>query len=52
MAPRATAGGKMAAVKGLETCLRVAGAAAARPERFLRYGGCPGVGEPRVPGRV
>uniref|UniRef100_A0A8V5HC18 U3 small nucleolar ribonucleoprotein protein MPP10 n=1 Tax=Melopsittacus undulatus TaxID=13146 RepID=A0A8V5HC18_MELUD len=29
------AGGKMAAVKGLETCLRVAGAAAARPERFL-----------------
>ncbi|XP_050759375.1 U3 small nucleolar ribonucleoprotein protein MPP10 [Gymnogyps californianus] len=25
----------MAAVKGLETCLRVAGAAAARPERFL-----------------
>ncbi|NXN67122.1 MPP10 protein, partial [Himantopus himantopus] len=26
---------KMAAVKGLETCLRVAGAAAARPERFL-----------------
>uniref|UniRef100_A0A8V5H933 U3 small nucleolar ribonucleoprotein protein MPP10 n=1 Tax=Melopsittacus undulatus TaxID=13146 RepID=A0A8V5H933_MELUD len=31
----ASAGGKMAAVKGLETCLRVAGAAAARPERFL-----------------
>jgi len=37
--PRAAAGGKMAAVKGLETCLRVAGAAAARPERFLRYRG-------------
>uniref|UniRef100_A0A8D0EUS9 U3 small nucleolar ribonucleoprotein protein MPP10 n=1 Tax=Strix occidentalis caurina TaxID=311401 RepID=A0A8D0EUS9_STROC len=29
-------GGKMAAVKALETCLRVAGAASARPERFLR----------------
>lgn len=27
----------MAAVAGLERCLRVAGAAAARPERFLRY---------------
>lgn len=27
----------MAATAGLERCLRVAGAAAARPERFLRY---------------
>uniref|UniRef100_A0A8C3PGR1 U3 small nucleolar ribonucleoprotein protein MPP10 n=1 Tax=Calidris pygmaea TaxID=425635 RepID=A0A8C3PGR1_9CHAR len=34
-AARAARGGKMAAVKGLETGLRVAGAAAARPERFL-----------------
>lgn len=49
LAPRAAAGGKMAAVKGLETCLRVAGAAAARPERFLGYNGAagfPGGGEP------
>lgn len=36
---RGSGRGKMAAVKGLETCLRVAGAAAARPERFLRYCG-------------
>lgn len=39
----------MAAVRGLETGLRVAGAAAARPERFLRYcgaAGVPGAGEP------
>lgn len=44
----------MAAVKGLETCLRVAGAAAARPERFLRYCGvqpCSGR-EPPVPNRA
>lgn len=49
LAPRAAAVGKMAAVKGLEACLRVAGAAAARPERFLRYcgaAGFPGAGEP------
>lgn len=36
---RGSGRGKMAAVKGLETCLRVAGAAAAHPERFLRYCG-------------
>lgn len=34
----------IAGIQGIQTCLRVAGAAAARPECFLRYRGTAGGG--------